>query len=260
MNHRLRVWRALARGVILESVRRKDLYVVGIIGTLLVLGAGGVGFFGTEGLDLFARDLATTVVGFLANVIAVTVSARIVPEEIRHRTLYPLLARPVSRFDFLAGKLLGAIAVTWIAFLLLCALVAGPLLLFGVSPDVLLGQFVLAKLMGLAVVCAVSFTLSLLMTPSAAVTLSFVVVLGSAVLTRAFETAQSHMAQPLATVVTLIEALVPRVALFDLGDRASSAALGPVPAWVLGAMGLYAATYGLAMLAIGWLNFRRKSL
>lgn len=34
------VWAALARGVVLESVRRKDLWVVAILGFVIMLAAG----------------------------------------------------------------------------------------------------------------------------------------------------------------------------------------------------------------------------
>ena len=49
-----RAWVTLARGVLLESVRRKDLWVVAILGFLIMASAGALGFFGMRGLETFA--------------------------------------------------------------------------------------------------------------------------------------------------------------------------------------------------------------
>ena len=118
------VYKALARGVLLESLRRKDLWVVAILGFLILVGASALGFFGVQGLQVFVKDLAVTVLGAFSTIVAVLTSTRMLPEEIKQRTLYPLLSRPISRLDLLVGKLLGAIVVTWMSFLILAALTA----------------------------------------------------------------------------------------------------------------------------------------
>ena len=51
---RTRVWKALAKGVVLESVRRKDLWVVGILGGLIVCAAGAMLFTGLLAIFLTA--------------------------------------------------------------------------------------------------------------------------------------------------------------------------------------------------------------
>ena len=115
----MKVWFALAKGVVLESLRRKDLWVVGILGGLIVCAAGAMGVFGLDGLEAFAKDLAVSVLSLFSTVVAVLISSRVMGEELRQRTLYPLLARPVSRLDLLLGKWLGTVLVSWIAFLVL---------------------------------------------------------------------------------------------------------------------------------------------
>src|SRR4051812_2042458 len=120
--NRLRAWKAIARGVLLESLRRKDLWVIAILGFIIILASGALGFFGVAGLEVFAKDLAVTVLGLFSTIVAVLTSSRLLPDEIRNRTLYPLLARPISRMDLLVGKLLGAVVATWIGFLCLSAL------------------------------------------------------------------------------------------------------------------------------------------
>ena len=180
-----RVYRALARGVVLESLRRKDLWVVAILGFLIMIAAGTLGFFGTTGLEAFIKDLAVTVLGMFSTIVAVLTSSRLLPDEIRQRTLYPLLSRPITRLDLLIGKLLGAILVTWIAFFILAALTGVALATFHVRFEPIMVQYLVGKMLGLALVCSVSLALSTYMTPAAASTMSFVLAFGSAMIVRA---------------------------------------------------------------------------
>lgn len=52
MRSKLSIYLALSRGVLLESVRRKDLWVVAILGGLIICAAGTLGFFGLQGLQV----------------------------------------------------------------------------------------------------------------------------------------------------------------------------------------------------------------
>ncbi len=257
---KLQIWKALARGVILETVRRKDLWVVAILGFLIILSAGALGFFGMKGLESFAKDLAATVLGGMSSVLAIVITSRMMPDEIKNRTLYPLIARPISRFDLLFGKLIGAVAVSWISFAILCALTAVALSIFSVPFEPIMMQYVLARMMGLVVVCSVTLLLSLVMTPSAATTMSFVIIFGSGMITQglllAYEGGQTGM-QPL---FKLINAITPQVGLFDLGSRAANTNWGPVPAWVMGSLALYMVLYSAAMLSLSWVKFRNQAV
>ena len=91
-------YKPLARSVLLESLRRKDLWVVAILGFVIIIAASTLGFFGFDGLEIFAKDLAVTVLGLFSTIITVLTACRLIPDEIKNRTLYPLLARPITRF------------------------------------------------------------------------------------------------------------------------------------------------------------------
>lgn len=255
-----RAWRALARGVVLESVRRKDLWVVAILGFLIMASAGAIGFFGTRGLESFAKDLAAAVLGSLSAIVAVMTTCRLLPDEIRNRTLYPLVARPVTRFDLLVGKLLGAVWVTWIAFLLLASLTAVALTIFGVRFEAIMLQYVLCKMLGLAVLCSVSMALSLFMTPAAATTISLVLAFGTGMMVRALTLAYDSASPTFQWVYRAVNAVLPQYDLFDLGSRAANFGWGPVPLWVVGALTAYAVVYSACALTLGWLKFRRQEV
>jgi ABC-type transport system involved in multi-copper enzyme maturation permease subunit len=257
---KFRVYRALAKGVVLESVRRKDLWVIAILGFLILMASGALGFFGTQGLETFVKDLAVTVLGLFSTIVAILTSSRLIPEEIQRKTLYPLLARPISRFDLLMGKFAGAVAVTWIAFLLLAVLTGFALTTFGVTFEAVMLQYLLAKMMGLAVVCAVTMALSTYMTPAAAATMSFVLAFGSSLIIRALVMAYESASPAMQVVFKFLNAILPQYALFDFGSRAANTGWAPVPAWIVGFLAAYALIYCASMLAMSWAKFRKQAL
>lgn len=258
--NKFRIWKALAKGVLLESLRRKDLWVVAILGFLIICAAGALGFFGIKGLESFVKDLGVTVLGLFSTIMAVLTSSRLLPDEIKNRTLYPLLARPITRLDFLIGKWIGSVLVTWISFLFLCLLTAGALAAFHVSFEPVMAQYVLAKMMGLSVICAVSLTLGTYMTPQAAATLSFVLAFGSSMIVRGLLMAYDASNPFMAWSFKLLNAILPQYSLFDLGGRAANVGWAPVPASIILFLLGYMAIYSSGMLAISWAKFRRQAI
>jgi ABC-type transport system involved in multi-copper enzyme maturation permease subunit len=253
-------YKPLARSVVLESLRRKDLWVVAILGFLIILCAGTLGFFGFDGLEIFAKDLAVTVLGLFSTIIAIVTSCRLIPDEIKNRTLYPLLARPITRFDLLVGKLIGAVLVTWLSFLILCVLTAIALTVFHVHPTIIMIQYMFAKMIGLVVVCALSMTFSIYMTPNAAATMAFIFSFGTPMIARGLIMSATSVGPVGKFIYAVINGALPQVQLFDMGGRAVYPNWAPVPFWVIGFLVAYGMIYSFAMLAAGWLKFRKQAI
>jgi ABC-type transport system involved in multi-copper enzyme maturation permease subunit len=122
--------RLVIRATLLEALRRKDAWVLGILMgayALVALGArlGG----GTDAsAATFMLNLGLSLSVLFAHLLTVLLAGRQFPDEIENRTLYPLLARPVTRRSLLLGK--------WIAGGLvgLVTLAAFALLAWGVAP------------------------------------------------------------------------------------------------------------------------------
>ncbi|MBS1720322.1 MAG: ABC transporter permease subunit [Armatimonadetes bacterium] len=260
MSARIRIYRALARGVVLESLRRKDLWVVAILGLLIMLTSGVLGFFGTSGLQMFIKDLGVTVLGAFATILAILTSSRVLPDEIKQRTLYPLLSRPITRLDLLVGKFIGSVLVSWIAFLMLSVMMAVALVTFKVGFEPIMLQYLLAKMMGLAVVCAVSIAFSAFMTPAAASTLSFILAFCSSMIVRALTVGYAGADDVSKWGFKALNAVIPQFSLFDLGSRAANLNWGLVPMWVIGFLFCYMVLYCSAMMSLAWLKFRKAAL
>lgn len=60
-------------------------------------------------------------------VLSVVATALLLPKDVEDRTLYTILAKPVPRFDYLAGKLLGVLGLVFVSLLLMDLLMTGVL-------------------------------------------------------------------------------------------------------------------------------------
>jgi len=60
-------------------------------------------------------------------VISIVATALLLPKDVEDRTLYTILAKPVPRFDYLAGKLLGVLMLISVSLLLMDLLMTGAL-------------------------------------------------------------------------------------------------------------------------------------
>src|SRR5215212_9072241 len=109
---------AIAGVVMKESYRRKDFYVLFVLTAALTLALGSANFFNDNSIVRYLKEVCLLFVWISSLVIAVTTAARQIPAERENRTIFPLLAKPVSRWDVLFGKFLGCWAACGIALLM----------------------------------------------------------------------------------------------------------------------------------------------
>lgn len=94
------------RGVWLEALRRKDLYVLLFLMMVFLLGVGVTRIVGVQDASTgtFLLNLGLTIGSICAHILTLLLAARQLPDEIDNRTLHPMLARPVTRAQVLLGK------------------------------------------------------------------------------------------------------------------------------------------------------------
>src|SRR5829696_4298170 len=104
------IW-AISIVVLKEMIRRKDFYVLFVITALITLVMGSVSIFNDQSIAGYLKELALLLIWICSLVIAISTTARQLYSEKENRTIFPLLAKPVSRSQLLLGKFFGC----WIA-------------------------------------------------------------------------------------------------------------------------------------------------
>lgn len=252
----------LAGIVIKELYRRKDFYVLFVITAVITVMMSMVSFFHQAGIVRYLKDICLLLIWISSLVIAIVTTARQIPAERESRTIFPLLAKPVSRWQVVAGKFTGcwlacglALAVFYLFFGGVCLAKEGHLALAQYLQAFWLQWAMLAVVISLALLGSVVFS-----APSANATICFTVVVGILVVGAYLQKLAALQPPLIAWLLTLLYFTIPHLEWFyavrerlifdqDLigwGDCALATA--------------YAAAYVAVILCAAWLVFRRKPL
>jgi ABC-type transport system involved in multi-copper enzyme maturation permease subunit len=260
MNSMNTIW-ALTGVVIKELYRRKDFYVLFVLTALVTLAALSVNFFDDTKIVRYVKDICLLLIWLSTLIIAIVTAARQLPAERENRTIFPLLAKPVSRGQVIVGKFLGC----WLACGL--ALVVFYLFFIGVTgmrePQWHLVAYLKSmalQWMMLAIVIALTLLGSVVFSAvSANATICLIAVIGILFVGEHLNKIALKQAEPVKSITYTIYFCLPHIELFDV--RKQIVNNQPMPGVLdCGLAGLYAAAYAGALLFGAWLLFRRKGL
>jgi len=252
----VKTW-AVVANTFREAIRDKVLYNL-VFFALLVMGASVVIGNMTLGETIkIILDLSLAAMSVFGLLIAIFVGIGLVHKEIQRRTLYMLLARPISRRNFVIGKYLGLmlvialnVAIMTAALILLMAIYSPGAMNWSVFVAVLL---ILVELM---VVTAVAVLFSTFSTP----TLSAMLTLGVWVIGR-FSSDLIQFARktedPVArALVTGFHYLLPNLEKFDVKHLVVYN-MAIEPAYIGGAL-LYGLLYIVFLIGLAAMIFERR--
>jgi len=252
---------AVSSIVIKELYRRKDFYVLFILTVLICLVMASVNIFNDKGVIRYLKEICLLLVWIASLVIAITTTARQIPAERENRTLFPLLAKPLTRTELLLGKFLGcwlASGLTLLCFYVFFGLLAGsrehhwPVVNYlqaGALHWVMLGVVIAMTLLGSLVFAA----------PSSNATICFVIASGILIMRRHLNKVALHLPEPRRGILYSIYYAIPHFELFDMRDLIVHN--WPPIAWqVCGLATLYALAYAAVFLIAACVVFRRRAL
>lgn len=252
---------ALAGVVIKELYRRKDFYVLFVMTALLTLLLGAMRFFDNADVVRFIKEICLMLIWVSTLVIAIMTAARQIPAERESRTIFPLLAKPVSRWELIAGKFAGC----WLACLI--ALVVF-YFFFGVItathehawPGIVFFQAFWMHGIFLAIVVALVLLGSVVFTAqSSNATISFIVVVGILFAGGHLNTVAGRLRGVSGDIVHAVHLAIPQLEWYDIRDYAVHD-LAKIDWLDIGGATLYGALYTGFLLGLTWLVFRRKTL
>jgi ABC-type transport system involved in multi-copper enzyme maturation permease subunit len=252
---------ALSGVVIKEMYRRKDFYVLLVLTVVLTLLMASARFFNDTQIVRILKETCMWLIWISALVIAIVTTARQIPSERENRTIFPLLAKPVSRWQVILGKFFGcwfacgiALVVFYIFFGAVTAsrehhLPVANYLQLLVFHWAMLGVVIAFVLFGSLVFAA----------PSSNATISFVCITGILVLGKYLNGVASSQPQPLGSIIYAVYFVIPHLEFFDI--RQFALFDRPIVPWIYWSQALvYAVLYAALLLVGAWLVFRRKAL
>ena len=253
----LRQMKALVKLSFVELWRRNDVFALVVLALALLVPLSMASPFGASGASRYLDEVALLLIWGFSLFIALGTGSRLFPPEFESRTIYPLLAKPISRGALLVGKYMGAVASSWSALLVFYALFAAVSAARGGLPSAELLQGVVLHMAFVALAVAVSLLGSLLVTPSANLTLSSLVLVAMFFFGRRLPEYADAVSAPVSWLVGAVYVAAPHAEFFDMRQRLIHG-WGAVDAVVFCMVLLYAAAYVAILLGFAALALRKR--
>ena len=248
---------AIALNTYREVKRDRVLYLLLFFALALMALSQALGWISIEEDVKLVTDLSLAAVSIFALLITIFLGANLIYKEIDKRTLYTILAKDVSRAEFVVGKFLGLLGTFTVCLLLMGAAFYVNLTISGGTVNPTMGAAVYALLLELTVITSFSIFFALLTSPilSAICTLAFYLVGHSTETLRSFTAVPGREAlRPFADALYYV---LPNLDNFNLRYEASYAI--PIEATRLLAMTVYAALVAAVFLGAAIVVFNRKN-
>jgi ABC-type Na+ efflux pump permease subunit len=120
-----------------DLVRLKLFYFLLIFALLLISNSVFMARFSFQQEFRVLKDVSLGVMSIFTSLLAIVATAQLIPRDVEDRTIHTILAKPVSRCEYLIGKLAGVLLLLAISLLAMAALF---LVLLFVRQEMLLGE------------------------------------------------------------------------------------------------------------------------
>ncbi|MFH1061853.1 MAG: ABC transporter permease subunit [Candidatus Omnitrophota bacterium] len=250
----------LARHTIKELLRKKDFYILIILFAGLAAFFYSETFFGIKDISRYLKDIGLSLVSFFSLIITISFSAKQIPAEIESKTIYPLLAKPVSRTQFILGKFVGSLFISVISFSAFYCLYLIFILSKGEHTSlILLAQYYWLSLLLLALLSSFAILFSLFLTISANIAISFSLYFFMFWYNEALRKILVLASGKLTYLYSLLYYILPHFEFYDLRIRLIHL-WEPLPLWTITAISIYTVLYTGLIIWITSMLFKRKSL
>lgn len=252
-----KIW-IIAKMSLLENSRKQVFHVLCLLMLAVIAGSTLLSFL-TDGVKLkILKDLCMTCVLFGGAVISIALAATGIPNDVEMRTIYPIIARPVSRFQYIAGKYLGTLLTVTMGVLAMSA-VFGILLFSYGGFDKFLLTATLFTLLETAVLAAIATTLSTVTSPAITAVVTFLAYICGSIKIGYFGGLIAKTSSGLPKILySFVYHILPNLECFNL--KTALVHHDYIPVSYLIQVAIYGICYIAFVLCLGSIAFSRKEV
>ncbi len=248
--------RAIAVNTFKEAVRNKILYSLVFFAFLMMLFSLVLDQATVGQRNKIIKDLGLGSINLFGVVIAIVVGINLVYKEIEKRTIYPLLAKPVRRSQFLIGKYFGILLTLAIETLFMSSFLFLLVLFYEGIFDTHLPLALLMIFVELAVISAFAIFFSSFSTPFLSGMFTFAIYVIGHLTAYIKEFGLNSGSVILEQVTTFFYYALPNLERFNL--KAEAVYRLPVESGKISLSVLYALLYITMVLTLSVLSFERR--
>ena len=255
----LRHMAVIARISLIEGGHKQVFHVLMLFALTLITASTALAYYDHNIQIKIIKDLSAVVIMLSLGLIAITLSVSGIAQEIETRTAYPVLAKPIGRWEYVLGKFAGTMGTVGIGMVILVLATGTIVSVFGHHVDI--GVLMVAPFLFIeaAILASIGMFISSVASPALSwfVTV-FIYFLGSAKIgLHGFLTDHGHSLVS-GIIGGTIYHVLPNLECFNFKD-AIVHHLSVPPAYLIQTT-IYGFLYVGAMLTLTTLSFNRKEL
>ena len=238
-----------------ETVRERVLYNLVFFAILMTLSGLLLGQLSIRQDEKIIKEIGLSAIELFGNLIAIFIGVGLVSKEIERKSLYPLLAKPLSRDEFFLGKFLGLAFTLLVNVAVMAAGLFLTLLATQGKADLRVLNAIYPAYLGLLLVVALAMLFSTLTSS----TVAAIGTVGLAVAGRFSDVVKNMREVAPGVPHWLVDGIyyaVPNFRNFDFKDRAVYG--DAVSVSTLGYVTLYAVLYIALVVGAGLASFRAR--
>jgi len=252
------IW-IIARMSVLENSRKHVFHVLCLLTLALIAGSTLLSIF-TEGVQVkILKDLCMTSILFGGAALAITLGCTGIPNDVESRTIYPIIARPISRAQYVVGKFLGTMLTVSMGVIAMAAVFGVLIASYQHTFDPYLLLAVGFTLIEVCVIAAISTTISTLASPAITAVLTFLIYICGSIKIGYFGGLIDRATSGFVKVIyAAIYHALPNLECFNL--KTALVHHDYVPVAYLAQVAIYGLCYAAFVLFLGTLGFARKEV
>ncbi len=249
----------LARNVFQEVIRDRILYLIGFYTLILASAMRLLPEFSANTEGKIFLDFGIVAINLMSLIVAIFVGTGLVNKEIEKRTILVLIAKPISRSEFIAGKYLGLSAVLALLVSIMTVIYLG-FLQFGAIPHQTVSILIAAIFLFLqmTLITAVAITFGVFTNSLLAIALTFAVYLMGNITQDLLKFAHLTRNPNIERLSQGLYLILPDLSRLDLKNQAVYGIQALPDATALMTNAGYGLVYSVIMLAIAILIFSQR--
>jgi hypothetical protein len=112
---------AITTNTLTELTRLKVFYVLLVFALVLIGSSIFMAQFSFQQEFQILKDVSLGAISLFTSILAIVATARLLPQDMEDRTVYTILAKPVPRFEYVLGKIVGVLVLLAISTLVMSA-------------------------------------------------------------------------------------------------------------------------------------------
>lgn len=247
---------AIAQNTFIEGIRANTLYIIFAYGLLILLGMTALTPLALGEQARIVQDLGLAGIEVMGILLAIIVGTTLVYKEVEKRTIYVLVSKPLSRWQFLVGKYLGMEILAAIVVLLMSVLFFSGLVLMKQGVMGILAVPILLIFMKISIINALALLFSSLASPVLGAVFTFCLYLAGT-LSRDILDLADRMKRPLLSLVMkVIYYFLPNLGNLDIKNRIifDHQVVWPQVWWGV----TYSLAYILSVMLVAVIAFEKK--